>query len=157
MSSSYPQWAKTTDELVRLANEISENPTKREMDMLLSTGEQVTMALLAIQLNQLGHEAISLTGWQAGLQTDLIHRNARIEKLDAKNILNLLADNKIVIVAGFQGVSADGQITTLGRGGSDTTAVAIAASIEADVCDVYTDVDGIYTSDPRYMCRLQEN
>lgn len=142
---------KKTDELVRLANEISENPTKREMDMLLSTGEQVTMALLAIQLNQLGHEAISLTGWQAGLQTDLVHRNARIEKLDAKNILNLLADNKIVIVAGFQGVSADGQITTLGRGGSDTTAVAIAASIEADVCDVYTDVDGIYTSDPRFV------
>lgn len=142
---------KTTDNLLGLAMELSENPTKREMDTLLSTGEQITMALLAIQLNEIGFDTVSLTGWQANLQTDNVHRNARIENLDATRILDLLAENKIVVVAGFQGVSSEGEITTLGRGGSDTTAVAIAAAIEADICDIYTDVDGIYTSDPRFV------
>ncbi|WP_313891655.1 aspartate kinase [Psychrobacillus sp.] len=142
---------KTTDNLLGLAMELSENPTKREMDTLLSTGEQITMALLAIQLNEIGFDTVSLTGWQANLQTDNVHRNARIENLDATRILDLLAENKIVVVAGFQGVSGEGDITTLGRGGSDTTAVAIAAAIEADICDIYTDVDGIYTSDPRFV------
>lgn len=142
---------KTTDELVKLAHEITESPTKREMDMLLTTGEQVTMSLLAIQLNALDIDAISLTGWQAGLQTDNVYRNARVENLDGSKILNLLEEGKVVIVAGFQGVSSDGEITTLGRGGSDTTAVAIAVSIEADICDIYTDVEGVFTSDPRFV------
>ncbi|MEK4486659.1 aspartate kinase [Psychrobacillus sp. FSL H8-0484] len=142
---------KTTDELVKLAHEITESPTKREMDMLLTTGEQVTMSLLAIQLNALDIDAISLTGWQAGLQTDNVYRNARVENLDGSKILNLLEEDKVVIVAGFQGVSSDGEITTLGRGGSDTTAVAIAVSIEADICDIYTDVEGVFTSDPRFV------
>lgn len=147
---------KTTDDLANLAYELSENPSKREMDMLLSTGEQTAMALLAIKLNQLGANAISLAGWQAGLLTDEVHKNARILKLDASRILHLLAKNSIVIVAGFQGVSSEGEITTLGRGGSDTTAVAIAASIEADICDIYTDVDGIYTSDPRFITNARK-
>lgn len=147
---------KTTDELAGLAHEITENPTKREMDMLLTTGEQVTMALLAIQLNALDIDAISLTGWQAGLQTDNVHRNARVEKLDGAKILNLLEDGKVVIVAGFQGVSSNGEITTLGRGGSDTTAVAIAVSIEADICDIYTDVEGVFTSDPRFVTNARK-
>ncbi|WP_277586675.1 aspartate kinase [Psychrobacillus antarcticus] len=142
---------KTTDELSNLAFELTESPSKREMDMLLSNGEQVTMALLSIKLNALGIDAISLTGAQAGLITDGVHRNAKIMKLDPSKIDDLLATNKVVIVAGFQGISEAGEITTLGRGGSDTTAVAIAASIEAEICDIYTDVDGIYTSDPRYI------
>lgn len=142
---------KATDDLVNLAVELSETPTKREMDMLLSTGEQVTMSLLAIKLNAMGIDAISLTGWQAGLHTDNVHRNAKVLQLDPIKILGLLNDNKVVIVAGFQGATEDNEITTLGRGGSDTTAVAIAASIEADICDIYTDVDGVYTSDPRFI------
>ncbi|MCZ8542026.1 aspartate kinase [Psychrobacillus psychrodurans] len=142
---------KTTDELSNLACELAESPSKREMDMLLSNGEQVTMALLSIRLNAIGIDAISLTGAQAGLITDDIHRNAKILKLDPAKIDSLLDSNKVVIVAGFQGISEEGEITTLGRGGSDTTAVAIAASIKAEICDIYTDVDGIYTSDPRYI------
>ena len=147
---------KTTDELNSLAFELSENPTKREMDMLLSTGEQVTMSLLAIKLNTLGINAVSLTGWQAGIQTDNVHRNAKVVKLDESKIVNLLNENNVVIVAGFQGASVEGDITTLGRGGSDTTAVAIAASIDAEVCDIYTDVDGVYTSDPRYVTKAKK-
>ncbi|MDI2588304.1 aspartate kinase [Psychrobacillus sp. NEAU-3TGS] len=147
---------KATDELVNLANEITENPSKREMDMLLSTGEQVTMSLLAIQLNALGLDAVSLTGWQAGLVTDNVHKNARVEKMDGSKLNDLLKEDKIVIVAGFQGVSNDGEITTLGRGGSDTTAVAIAVTIEADVCDIYTDVEGVFTSDPRYVTNARK-
>lgn len=147
---------KTTDELNSLAFELSENPTKREMDMLLSTGEQVTMSLLAIKLNTLGINAVSLTGWQAGIQTDNVHRNAKVVKLDESKIVNLLNENNVVIVAGFQGASVEGDITTLGRGGSDTTAVAIAASIDAEVCDIYTDVDGVYTSDPRYVTKARK-
>ena len=142
---------KTTDELSNLAFGLAESPSKREMDMLLSNGEQVTMALLSIRLNAIGIDAISLTGAQAGLITDDIHRNAKILKLDPSKIDSLLDTNKVVIVAGFQGISEEGEITTLGRGGSDTTAVAIAASIKAEICDIYTDVDGIYTSDPRYI------
>lgn len=142
---------KTTDELSNLAFGLAESPSKREMDMLLSNGEQVTMALLSIRLNAIGIDAISLTGAQAGLITDDIHRNAKILKLDPAKIDSLLDSNKVVIVAGFQGISEEGEITTLGRGGSDTTAVAIAASIKAEICDIYTDVDGIYTSDPRYI------
>lgn len=142
---------KTTDELSNLAFGLADSPSKREMDMLLSNGEQVTMALLAIKLNAIGIDAISLTGAQAGLITDNVHRNAKVLKLDPSKIDGLLASNKVVIVAGFQGISEAGEITTLGRGGSDTTAVAIAASIGAEICDIYTDVDGIYTSDPRYI------
>lgn len=142
---------KTTDELSGLAYELAESPSKREMDMLLTNGEQITMSLLAIKLNALGVDAISLTGAQAGLVTDDVHRNAKILKLDPLKIERLLATNKVVIVAGFQGISESGEITTLGRGGSDTTAVAIAASIQAEICDIYTDVDGIYTADPRYV------
>ncbi|MFB5088219.1 aspartate kinase [Psychrobacillus sp. PGGUH221] len=142
---------KSTDELVDLANELSNAPSKREMDMLLSTGEQITMSLLAIKLSALGIDAVSLTGWQAGLQTDDVHRNAKILTLDPSKILDKLSEEKVVIVAGFQGISTQGEITTLGRGGSDTSAVAIAASIGAEICDIYTDVDGIYTSDPRYI------
>ncbi len=142
---------KTTDDLEKLAAEITDAPTKREMDMLLTTGEQVTMSLLAIQLNALGVNAISLTGWQAGIQTDHVHRNARIKKLDPTKINSYLSENQVVIVAGFQGVANDSEVTTLGRGGSDTTAVAIAVAIEAEICDIYTDVNGVYTSDPRYV------
>ena len=142
---------KATDELLNLASELAESPSRREMDMLLSNGEQVTMALLSIRLNAIGIDAISLTGGGAGLITDNVHRNAKILKLDPSKIDSLLASNKVVIVAGFQGISEEGEITTLGRGGSDTTAVAIAASINAEVCDIYTDVEGIYTSDPRYI------
>ncbi|MFF2755106.1 aspartate kinase [Psychrobacillus sp. NPDC058041] len=147
---------KVTDDLVGLAYELSESPNKREMDMLLSTGEQVTMSLLSIKLNSIGIDSISLTGWQAGLQTDEVHRNAKVVKLEASKILNLLSDNKVVVVAGFQGVSEYGEVTTLGRGGSDTTAVAIAASIEADICDIYTDVDGVFTSDPRFVSNARK-
>lgn len=147
---------KTTDDLVGLAYELSESPNKREMDMLLSTGEQATMSLLSIKLNSIGIDSISLTGWQAGLQTDEIHRNAKVVKLEASKILHLLSDNKVVVVAGFQGVSEYGEVTTLGRGGSDTTAVAIAASIEADICDIYTDVDGVFTSDPRFVSNARK-
>lgn len=141
----------TTDELSNLASELAESPSKREMDMLLSNGEQITMALLSIKLNAIGIDAISLTGAQAGLITDYVHRNAKVLKLNPTKIDGLLTENKVVIVAGFQGISESGEITTLGRGGSDTTAVAIAASIKAKICDIYTDVDGIYTSDPRYI------
>lgn len=119
---------KTTDDLNLLASKITDSPVKREMDMLLSTGEQVTMSLLAIQLNTLDVEALSLTGWQAGIQTDDVHRNAKISQLNGNKINEYLDGNQVVIVAGFQGISLEGEITTLGRGGSDTTAVAIAAA-----------------------------
>ncbi|MET3697340.1 aspartate kinase [Bacillus oleivorans] len=142
---------KTTDQLVSLANDLSAYPSKREMDMLLATGEQVTISLLSIALQEMGHQAVSLTGWQAGIQTEKVFSNARITDIDASKIQSLLNENQIVIVAGFQGVSSDGEITTLGRGGSDTTAVALAAALGADRCDIYTDVTGVYTSDPRYV------
>lgn len=142
---------KTTDDLAVMASQITNKPVKREMDMLLATGEQITMSLLAIQLNALGVETLSLTGWQAGILTDEVHRNAKIKQLDGHKINEYLLANQVVIIAGFQGITEVGEITTLGRGGSDTTAVAVAAAIGADICDIYTDVDGVYTSDPRYV------
>jgi aspartate kinase len=142
---------KTTDELVNLASQISKHPNKREMDMLLSTGEQVTIALLAMALREKGYDAVSLTGWQAGIETEAFHGNARILNVDSTKIKSLLDEGKIVIVAGFQGITKDGEITTLGRGGSDTTAVALAAALNADKCDIYTDVRGVFTTDPRYV------
>ncbi len=142
---------KTTDELMCLAEELSAAPSKREMDMLLSTGEQVTIALLTMALNHMGQDAVSFTGWQAGIRTESVYRNARIEEIDNVRMEQALNAGKVIVVAGFQGMDSYGEITTLGRGGSDTTAVAIAASIQADRCDIYTDVDGIYTSDPRFV------
>jgi aspartate kinase len=142
---------KTTDQLVSLAKEISANPSKREMDMLLTTGEQTTIALLAMALKEKGLEAISYTGWQAGILTEPVHSNARITKIQTAKIEKQLTDGKVVVVAGFQGVNESGEITTLGRGGSDTTAVALAAALGADKCDIYTDVTGVFTTDPRYI------
>ncbi|MBJ7355022.1 MAG: aspartate kinase [Thermoleophilaceae bacterium] len=143
---------KTTDQLVAQANEISERPVAREMDMLLSTGERISCALAAMAIHDMGQEAISLTGSQAGILTDTSHTKARIVDVRADRIKEALADNKIVLVAGFQGVSTDSKdVTTLGRGGSDTTAVAVAAAIGADVCEIYTDVDGVYNADPRIV------
>lgn len=142
---------KTTDELVGLSRSITSKPSPRELDMLLTTGEQVTTALLAMALQEKGYEAVSLTGWQAGLKTESVHGNARILDIDAKRMNQHLAEGKIVIVAGFQGISETSDIATLGRGGSDTTAVALAAALKADRCEIYTDVDGVYTTDPRYV------
>jgi len=142
---------KTTDQLVSLAHEISKKPSKREMDMLLTTGEQVTISLLSIALQEKGYETISYTGWQAGILTEPVHQNARILDIKTDRIKEQLNLGKIVIVAGFQGVTEDGEITTLGRGGSDTTAVALAAALKAEKCDIYTDVTGVYTTDPRYV------
>ena len=142
---------KSTDQLVSLARDITKEPSKREMDMLLSTGEQVTIALLSMALQQQGLEAVSFTGWQAGIVTEPVHGNARIVKINPEAIQAQVSTGKVVIVAGFQGVTEDGEITTLGRGGSDTTAVALAAALNADKCDIYTDVTGVFTTDPRYV------
>lgn len=142
---------KSTDQLIQLAKEIDVTPSEREMDMLLATGEQVSIAMLAIALNKLGVPAVSLTGWQAGILTEAAHGSARILEIDSKPIEGYLAAGNVVIVAGFQGISENGGITTLGRGGSDTTAVALAATLQADRCEIYTDVDGIYTTDPRVV------
>ncbi|BEP27979.1 aspartate kinase [Helicovermis profundi] len=139
---------KTTNELIVLANKISKNPSPREIDMLLSTGEQVSISLLSIAIRDLGYKCVSLTGVQAGIETDETHRRARISKINAEKIDNLLNKGNIVVIAGFQGVSPSGEITTLGRGGSDTTAVSLAAVLEAP-CEIYTDVDGVYTVDPK--------
>lgn len=140
-----------TDELVSLAAQINPEPPEREMDMLLATGEQVSIALLAMAIHALGHEAISFTGPQVGIVTDHGHTKAKILEVRADRVRAALAEGRIVIVAGFQGMTDDGHITTLGRGGSDTTAVAVAAGIGADVCEIYTDVDGVYTADPRVV------
>ena len=142
---------KTTDKLVALANEVNPNPPKREMDMLLTTGEQVSISLMAMAIAAAGHEAISFTGGQIGMLTDAAHTKARIQSIDAQRIHQQLDAGKIAIVAGFQGVTEEGAITTLGRGGSDTTAVAVAAALQADACEIYTDVDGVYTTDPRIV------
>ncbi len=147
---------KTTDDLVALASSISDSPDPREMDTLLSTGEMVSMSLLAMAVATLGEEAISLSGRQIGLLTDSAHGKASIREIHADRIQSALAEDRIVIVAGFQGIDAAGDITTLGRGGSDTTAVAIAAGIHADVCEIYTDVDGVYSADPRIVPRAQK-
>ena len=141
----------TTDELVYLAAQISPAPQARELDMLLSAGERISMALLSMAINELGREAVSFTGSQAGIVTDTRHGKARIVDVRAKRVLEALDDERIVIVAGFQGVSTDYDVTTLGRGGSDTTAVALAAALGADACEIYTDVDGVFTADPRIV------
>jgi aspartate kinase len=142
---------KTTDELVAMAYEVSEQPDPREMDMLLSTGERISCALAAMVINDLGHEAISLTGSQAGIVTDTSHTKAKIVEVRAERIRRGLDEGKIVLVAGFQGVSTAADVTTLGRGGSDTTAVALAAALGADVCDIFTDVAGVFSADPRIV------
>jgi aspartate kinase len=142
---------KTTDELIAMAEEVSENPDRREMDMLLSTGERISCALCAMAINDLGHRAISLTGSQAGIVTDTSHTKARILDVRADRIREALSQDLIVLVAGFQGVSTSRDVTTLGRGGSDTTAVALAAAIDAEVCEIYTDVAGVFSADPRIV------
>ncbi len=139
----------TTDDLLEKAAEINERPSKRELDMLLSTGEQISIALMAMCLEKMHYPVISLTGWQIGMSTNSDHGSARILKVDRERILRELDKRRIVIVAGFQGISRENDITTLGRGGSDTTAVAIAAALRADACQIYTDVEGVYTADPR--------
>jgi len=141
----------TTDELIKLAYQVSGQPDKRELDVLLSTGEVVSSTLLAMALHGMGYPAISLTGAQAGIKTDTTHSRARIMKIDAKRMVRELEKGNIVIVAGFQGISEGEDITTLGRGGSDTTAVALAASLGAEKCQIYTDVEGVYTADPRLV------
>lgn len=141
----------TTDKLVELASQVTRRPSKREMDMLLATGEQVSIALVAMAIHEAGYDAISLTGAQIGMITDSQHTEARIRSIDTPRIRRLLDQSKIVIVAGFQGVDPDFNITTLGRGGSDTTAVALAAALNAEMCEIYTDVDGICTADPRLV------
>lgn len=149
---------KTTDELMGLAAAVnsSENPPARELDRLLSTGEQVSMTLLALALDELGHEAISFTGRQAGIETNGTHNKAKIVKVHNERIFEALEAGKIPVVAGFQGIDANGDITTLGRGGSDTTAVAVAWGIDADFCEIYSDVDGVYTTDPRIAPRARK-
>jgi aspartate kinase len=142
---------KTTDELIDMAKEVSDRPDPREMDMLLSTGERQSCALAAMVINDLGHRAISLTGSQAGIVTDTSHTKARILDVRADRIRAALTEGHIVLVAGFQGVSTASDVTTLGRGGSDTTAVALAAALSADVCEIYTDVPGVFSADPRIV------
>jgi len=140
-----------TDGLIKLAKEIMPLPSEREMDMLLATGEQTTIALTAIALHALGLGAVSLTGAQAGIRTDGVHTKAKIQDITPKQIHSLLDEGNVVIVAGFQGQTPEGQITTLGRGGSDLTAIALAAALKASLCQIYTDVDGVYTADPRIV------
>jgi len=141
----------TTDDLIAKANEINPNASKREMDMLLSTGEQISISLLAMAIEKLGFPVVSLTGWQIGMKTDSHYSSARIRKIDKERILMELDKKNIIIVAGFQGINKYDDITTLGRGGSDTSAVALAAAFHADICEIYTDVDGVYTTDPRIV------
>lgn len=142
----------TTDDLIEKAKEINPNASKREMDMLLATGEQISISLLAMAIEKLGYPVISLTGWQAGMKTDTKYSAARIKTIDTERIQKELDCRRIVIVAGFQGINKYDDITTLGRGGSDTSAVALAAALHADLCEIYTDVDGVYTTDPR-ICK----
>ena len=141
----------TTDDLIAKAGEINPNPSKREMDVLLSTGEQISMSLLAMAIERMGFPVKSLTGWQAGFLTDSTHGSSRIRRINKERIDNELSKRNIVIVAGFQGINRYDDITTLGRGGSDTSAVALAAALHADLCQIYTDVDGVYTADPRLV------
>ena len=148
---------KTTDDLVAQAFEISERPHAREMDMLLSTGERISCALCAMAIHDMGHNAISLTGSQAGIVTDSSHTKARILEVRADRIRDALTDDRIVLVAGFQGVSGDSRdVTTLGRGGSDTTAIALAAALGADLCEIYTDVAGVFSADPRIVAAARK-
>ncbi|MBI4717923.1 MAG: aspartate kinase [Planctomycetes bacterium] len=146
----------TTDKLIALAREICSDPPKRELDMLLTTGEQVSIALMAMAIDAAGHHAISLTAGQLGLLTDSVHTRARIQRISRDRIDHELAAGRIVIVAGFQGIDPSGEITTLGRGASDTTAAALAAILGAEVCEIYTDVDGVYTADPRIVAQARK-
>src|SRR4029077_6961085 len=151
--------AGVTDNLITLAHEISPQPTKRELDILLATGENAASALVAMAVNALGAKAISLTGAEAGILTDAVHTKARIANISPKQIQELLAEDYVVIVAGFQGQTAEGEPTTLGRGGSDLTAIALAGALNADACQIFTDVDGVFTCDPRVVAgakKLQE-
>ena len=141
----------TTDDLIDMASRINPQASNREMDMLLSTGEQISASLCAMAIEALGYPVISLTGWQAGVITNTVSRNARIKRVDTERIEAELNRNRIVIVTGFQGINRNGDITTLGRGGSDTSAVALAAALDAELCQIYTDVDGVYTADPRLV------
>lgn len=140
-----------TNRLMAMAHEMQARPSRRELDVLLTTGEQVTIALLSMALQQKGYDAVSYTGWQVPIKTNSVHFKARIEDIDAVKLHSQLNKGKVVVVAGFQGVTMEGDITTLGRGGSDTTAVALAAALKADECQIYTDVDGVYTTDPRVV------
>ncbi|WP_110648070.1 aspartate kinase [Salinicola peritrichatus] len=144
-----------TNRLIDLASQINDDPTPREMDMLVSTGEQVTISLLAMALHKLGVPATSYTGAQVGIRTDSAHTKARIQRIETDELKEDLAEGQVVVVAGFQGVDEEGNITTLGRGGSDTTGVALAAALGADECQIYTDVDGVYTTDPRVCSKAQ--
>ncbi|SHK47369.1 aspartate kinase [Desulforamulus aeronauticus] len=141
----------TTDDLISLAKQVTNNPSEREMDMLLSTGEQISIALLSMAIRDLGSDVISLTGAQVGIYTDEVHTKAKILKIETERVQAELNENRVVVVAGFQGINPNNDITTLGRGGSDTTAVALAAALKADVCEIFTDVDGVYTADPRVV------
>lgn len=141
----------TTDELIELAKKITDDPSDREMDMLMSTGEQISAALLSMAIHKLGYEAISFNGAQVGIVTDNVHTKAKIKSISTERIKKALKEGKIVIVAGFQGINENQDITTLGRGGSDTTAVALAAVLKADICEIYTDVNGVFTTDPRIV------
>jgi aspartate kinase len=145
-----------TDNLIKLAREIMPLPDEREMDVLLATGEQTTIALTAIALHSVGVPAVSMTGAQAGIMTDGVHTKAKIQNITPKKVHDLLNQGKVVIVAGFQGETPEGQVTTLGRGGSDLTAIALAAALKADLCQIYTDVDGVYTADPRIVPGAQK-
>ena len=142
---------KQTDVLIQMAKEISPNPSKREMDMLFTTGEQTSVALAAMAINELGVPAVSLNAFQVAMHTSSVYGNARLKRIDTERIKYELSNNKIVLVTGFQGINQYNDYTTLGRGGSDTTAVALAAALHADACEIYTDVDGVYTADPRYV------
>lgn len=145
-----------TNRLVDLIYGITDDPTPREYDQVVSTGEQVSIGLLATTLNSMGYDAISLTGWQMGMKTDTAHMKARILEIDTDKMKKFLSQGKIIIAAGFQGIDDDGNVTTLGRGGSDTTAVAIAAAVKADLCEIYTDVEGVYTTDPRIVSKARK-
>jgi aspartate kinase len=146
----------TTDELIALAGQITQRPSARDLDQLLSTGEVVSCTLLTMALSSIGQAAIGLSGAQAGIKTDAVYSRARITGISPKRIIKELGTNKIVIVAGFQGVSADMDITTLGRGGSDTTAVALAVGLKAERCEILTDVEGVYTADPRLVSEARK-
>ena len=141
----------TTDDLIEKAREINPNASKREMDMLLSTGEQISVSLCAMALEAMGLPCVSLTAWQVGIQSTAVHTDARIKRIDSERVQSELDQHRIVIITGFQGVDRNGDVTTLGRGGSDTSAVALAAAFRADLCQIYTDVDGVYTTDPRIV------
>jgi len=141
----------TTDDLIDMSGQLNGKPPAREMDMLLANGEQISMSLLAMAIHALGEDAMSFTGWQAGITTEPAHGRARIVRIEPSRIRAALDEGKIPIVAGFQGISEDGEVTTLGRGGSDTTAVALAAALGADLCEIYSDVDGVYSTDPRIV------